>query len=308
MKKSQLRKKIRESIRGLMFEQEEKEKSNSNNLPSDKKNVPHSKSGPAGGLIKFLLRGSPSKNRPKTINEQGGCTSNMIPGTLSPGNCLYHVTLKQCGDPGYPTNPYTSASTLACGAANTYIQLSSPPQQGDIVMAMPGGNQSFHRFFLWAADPTPINGHPGGWYSPSQPPLELMQDNSGNLCDHCCDPYIWSCYNGYYGSATGQCWNGCQGATGNPGTSGCDPSAPFPPNFNLSSWTSYWTGLPNFSNTTNPNQPCNFVCQRRNQWTAQLAAGGMGPLQTNMVSCKLEEAEAQYLTHNCATSNANNCP
>jgi hypothetical protein len=89
---------------------------------------------------------------------------------------------------------------------------------------------------------------------------------------------------------------------------GCDPSAPFPPNFNLASWTNTWTSLPNFSNTTNPNQPCNLICQRKNQWTSQLAAGGMGPKQTNMVSCKLEEAEAQYLTHNCATSNANNCP
>jgi hypothetical protein len=96
----------------------------------------------------------------------------------------------------------------------------------------------------------------------------------------------------------------CQGTVS---TSGCDPNAPFPPNFNLQNWTNTWTSLPNFS-SSNPNQPCNFVCQRRNQWTSQLAAGGMGPKQTNMVACKLEEAEAQYLTHNCATSNANNCP
>jgi len=101
---------------------------------------------------------------------------------------------------------------------------------------------------------------------------------------------------------------GCPNQPPPPPTSGCDPNGSFPGSFNLSSWTNTWTSLPNFSNTTNPNQPCNFVCQRRNQWTAQLAAGGMGPLQTNMVSCKLEEAEAQYLTHNCATSNANNCP
>ena len=91
-------------------------------------------------------------------------------------------------------------------------------------------------------------------------------------------------------------------------SSGCDPSAPFPPNFNLSSWTNTWTSLPNFSNTTNPNQPCNFVCQRRNQWQNQINAGGMGPKQTNMVACRLAEAENQYQIHNCATSNANNCP
>ena len=91
------------------------------------------------------------------------------------------------------------------------------------------------------------------------------------------------------------------------GTTGCQPTNAFPPNFNLASWTSTWTSLPNFS-SSNPNQPCNFVCQRRNQWTSQLAAGGMGPKQTNMVACRLAEAENQYQIHNCATSNANNCP
>ena len=90
-------------------------------------------------------------------------------------------------------------------------------------------------------------------------------------------------------------------------TGGCDPNGPFPGNFNLQSWTNTWTSLPNFS-SNNPNQPCNFVCQRKNLWTNQLASGGMGPVQTNMVECKLAEANNQYQIHNCATSNANNCP
>tara|TARA_R110000823_G_scaffold97507_1_gene211811 strand:+ start:2226 stop:2798 length:573 start_codon:yes stop_codon:yes gene_type:complete len=90
-------------------------------------------------------------------------------------------------------------------------------------------------------------------------------------------------------------------------TPGCDPNAPFPGNFNLSSWTNTWTSLPNFS-SSNPNQPCNIICKSRNHWTNQLVAGGKGPKQTNMIECKLAEAEAQYLTHDCATSNANNCP
>ena len=51
-----------------------------------------------------------------------------------------------------------------------------------------------------------------------------------------------------------------------------------------------------------------FVCQIKNQWTNQLAAGGMGPAQTNMVECRLAEAINQYQIHGCATSNANNCP
>jgi len=90
-------------------------------------------------------------------------------------------------------------------------------------------------------------------------------------------------------------------------TSGCDPNGSFPPNFNLQSWTNMWTNLPNFS-SSNPNQPCNFICQRKNQWTSQLAAGGMGPAQTNMVECRLAEAINQYQIHGCSTSNANNCP
>jgi hypothetical protein len=91
------------------------------------------------------------------------------------------------------------------------------------------------------------------------------------------------------------------------GPTGCDPNAPFPPNFNLQNWTSMWTSLPNFS-SSNPNQPCNFICQRRNQWTSQLNAGGMGPKQTNALACKLAEADNQYQIHNCANSSANNCP
>jgi len=97
------------------------------------------------------------------------------------------------------------------------------------------------------------------------------------------------------------------GATTPPPTTGCQPTNAFPGSFNLQNWTNTWTSLPNFS-SSNPNQPCNFVCQRRNQWTSQLAAGGMGPKQTNQVACKLAEAENQYQIHNCATSNTNNCP
>ena len=95
-----------------------------------------------------------------------------------------------------------------------------------------------------------------------------------------------------------------------PGTNfSCDrgPNAPFPSNFDMSSWTNTWLNLGPF-NSSNPNQPCNFVCGKRNQWTNQLNAGGMGPAQTNMISCKLLVAESQYQTHNCINSNANNCP
>jgi hypothetical protein len=147
-------------------------------------------------------------------------------------------------------------------------------------------------------------------HNPNLVPTNPLPTSCNNLNGTCLwDPgnlSPWGNDGGLYGS------DGCEVAMTYtpppPPSGGCDPNAPFPPNFNLASWTNTWTSLPNFSNTTNPNQPCNLICQRKNQWTSQLAAGGMGPKQTNMVSCKLEEAEAQYLTHNCATSNANNCP
>jgi hypothetical protein len=100
---------------------------------------------------------------------------------------------------------------------------------------------------------------------------------------------------------------------------GCVPNAPFPPNFNLSSWTSTWTNSGPF-NSSNPNQPCNFICGKRNQWVNQLNAeiqlwranqlnaGGMGPRQINALACKFAEAENQYQIHGCAQMNTNNCP
>jgi len=68
---------------------------------------------------------------------------------------------------------------------------------------------------------------------------------------------------------------------------GCDINAPFPSSFNLQSWLNNWANSAPFQNlNNNPNQPCNFICGKRNQWESQLAAGGMGPAQTNMIACK----------------------
>ena len=130
-------------------------------------------------------------------------------------------------------------------------------------------------------------------------------------CPRCCSPNNWT----GQGAPSppipgGACFTACSTPPPPPPppTSGCDPNGPMPGSFNLSNWTNMWTNLPNFSNTTNPNQPCNFICQRKNQWTNQLANQQMGPLQTNMLECKLAEATNQYQIHNCNTSSANNCP
>mgnify|MGYP001460679107 CR=1 FL=1 len=88
---------------------------------------------------------------------------------------------------------------------------------------------------------------------------------------------------------------------------GCDPNGAFPGNFTLPSWITQWTNSGPFNNTTNANQPCNFICGKVTTFTNSLALNP-GPAQTNMLECKLEEAMSQYVTHGCAQVNSNNCP
>ena len=206
---------------------------------------------------------------------------NPASGSHGPINGRYVSTLDS---PSGCNNLGTNGMAYSVGVNNTgtvcmTVNGGQVPQQGQKFMI--GGSEKVitaaydHPFCYGNSAPMPG----GGFYNPPGSPGTV-----GNFADH---------------QTTGNCQTT---------TTGCDPSAPFPPNFNLQSWTQQWTNLPNFSNTTNPNQPCNFICQRRNQWTSQLATGGMGPKQTNMVACRLAEAENQYQIHNCANSNANNCP
>ena len=75
-------------------------------------------------------------------------------------------------------------------------------------------------------------------------------------------------------------------------TGGCDPSA-WP---NHSNWINTWTNLPNFS-SSNPNQPCNMICNKLQIWNNNLS--GAGPVQTNQLNCKIEEAQNQSQIHGC---------
>ena len=81
---------------------------------------------------------------------------------------------------------------------------------------------------------------------------------------------------------------------------GCDQSA-WP---NYSNWLNNFTSLPNFT-SSNPNQPCQFLCQRDTQWSAQIST--VGPNWANMLQCKLDEVQSLMQTHNCASSNASAC-
>ena len=88
---------------------------------------------------------------------------------------------------------------------------------------------------------------------------------------------------------------------------GCDQSAWS----GYSTWLNNFTSLPNFS-SSNPNQPCQFLCQRNTLWGNALSTGmingqQMGPNWTNQIQCKYDEVQDLMITHNCSSSNASAC-
>lgn len=81
-----------------------------------------------------------------------------------------------------------------------------------------------------------------------------------------------------------------------PGTSGCgECDASAWPNYN--SWVSTWSNSGPF-NSTNPNQPCNHICQKMTQWNNK-CMGNQNNTQTNILSCKLEEGYEEAMTNGC---------
>jgi len=87
------------------------------------------------------------------------------------------------------------------------------------------------------------------------------------------------------------CFYGNGGTTS--GCGECDASAW--PNYN--SWVSTWSNSGPF-NSTNPNQPCNYICQKITQWNNK-CMGNQNNTQTNILSCKLEEGYEQAMTNGC---------
>jgi len=73
---------------------------------------------------------------------------------------------------------------------------------------------------------------------------------------------------------------------------------------NYSNWESTFTSLPNFS-SSNPNQPCQFLCQRNTQWSTQIQ--NVGPNWAAQLQCKIDKVQDLMQTHNCASSNAPAC-
>ena len=68
---------------------------------------------------------------------------------------------------------------------------------------------------------------------------------------------------------------------------------------NYSNWQSTWTNN-NAFNSNNPNQPCNHICQKIQQWT-NMGSGTipLPPVQDNIVQCKLAVGQNQSQIHGC---------
>ena len=107
-------------------------------------------------------------------------------------------------------------------------------------------------------------------------------------CDTCCNP-AYDTWNQI--SPSGACWNACQGVTGCPAT--CNSSLWS----NHANWINNFTSLPNFT-STNPNQPCNMLCNKIQTWSTNCT--NAGPNQQNMLACKIEETQNQVSIHGCS--------
>jgi len=66
---------------------------------------------------------------------------------------------------------------------------------------------------------------------------------------------------------------------------------------NYNAWVTAWTTNPAFTNNTNPNQPCNHICQRINVWSFNQMTSG--PIQLNQLACKIDEGYNQSQIHGC---------
>ena len=72
----------------------------------------------------------------------------------------------------------------------------------------------------------------------------------------------------------------------------CDPST-FP---NWQNWGNNWTNSGPFNNS-NPNQPCNHICKKRQQWGTTLI--NAGPVQANQLACKLGTSLSASIQNQC---------
>ena len=80
-------------------------------------------------------------------------------------------------------------------------------------------------------------------------------------------------------------------------TSGCGDCNPSRWN-NMLNWIGTWTNNQAFQGNTNPNQPCQHICNRIAHWENQCLT--VGPNHQNQLACKIQEGQNQAQIHNCS--------
>ena len=284
MKKSQLRKIIRESIKQLMNEQ------STNGIIA-------SVAGCTGMWVSTNdINGTSCQNWGNAAGQCGRCVpSNAQPGDMfrytqfgnNPNASFFIVELAQDASNNY--YPCTLPSTLSsfsgscdnCCGTNPPLTPGVWPQWGSTPPPTPTG-------VCWNAcgNPTPCTA-----YGCTDPTATNYNSTILPNCDQGC---VWlgctdSTASNYDPVATiddGSC------ILGNAGCPTCDPSA-WP---NHSNWINTWTNLPNFS-SSNPNQPCNMICNKLQIWDNNCQ--NAGPVQANQLACKIEEGNNQSQIHGC---------
>jgi hypothetical protein len=307
MNKNNLRKIIRESIKSLVTEQ---------NTSCYSWSQGQDNSTVGSGVIERKITISPA-------HFYGGCGPNASWG-YSAHNITIDGATPQIGDtfyfPGWvnffasagPGNSYLDCCNNECPQQVFSITSVKNPTAGrptkNWTSAMGGTipNPSHSTFQTWqSANPSiSCNGIivPCTTFGCTDPTaLNYNSSLPANCDDNSCIPgnTIFGCMNSTstnYDPAATIDDGTCIASTG----VGCDQSL-WP---NYSNWINTFTTLPNFS-SPNPNQPCQFLCQREAQWSAQILT--VGPNYANQLQCKLDDVEDLMQSHNCSTSNAPAC-
>ena len=210
-------------------------------------------------------------------------------GTGSPGN----FNLIECGSCGCNTNnscpPPLGPDTHWCMSDGS---IPTTPQPWTIIPPPNCGNGypiNMGPTLAATSNVCPPNQQNDWWCDPTG---AYVNPNGGNCVQSPNQPQSY--FTGPYTSEA-DCNAQCTSSS-----TGCDQSAWA----NYSNWLNNFTSLPNFT-STNPNQPCQFLCQRNTQWSNQIQ--NVGPNWANQLQCKLDEVQSLMQQHNCSTSNASAC-
>ena len=269
MKKSQLLKIIKESIKELQR----------SNLIIEQDTAPEADIEPGMGKVsrKSFSDVAPVDNQ--SDQQPQAMASQNIPGIM--------CSLRRCNGPGYTHGGICIPNSIpnSVGDGVILVHLQGPPGVPNYVTYYGHTNKPWFIKTSGAACNAVYNGVPIQVNAYNS--FGNQYGNNVNSTQGC----WWCCTNSGWTNATpgGACWNACPG---NQSSSGCNSSQWS----NHQNWINTWTNN-NAFNSSNPNQPCNHICQRIQQWTSQIPT--VGPQWANMLQCKLDEANNQSSIHGC---------